>query len=100
MQRLAATMAKAGPNETYKAATEDHAARMLTSSPLLFVYDAVGCAATLGCLKFVLDAGRPPLRGDISDEAFEKQYGLGRQLRFVEHTARVPAPFNIYEGVY
>ena len=97
MQRLATTMARSDAHEAYKVVLESHTARALSAKPLLFVYDMVTCDAPFGCLKFCLDAARPPLK-DRPD--FEKAYGLSRHLQFEMRKKRTSVRMNIFEKVY
>ncbi len=96
MQRIASTM-KRDTLEATKVALETHVARASTGNPLHFVWDMVSTDAKFGCLKYVLDAARPPLC-DRPD--FEKVNGLPRRLRFEARKKRTPTEMDVFEGVY
>ena len=97
MQRIASNMTTRDTLAATKVVLETHAARASTGSPLLFVWDMVTVEAKFGCLKYVLDAARPPLC-DCPD--FEKINGLPRYLRFENRKKRVPVEMNVFDGIY
>ena len=63
--------------------------RLVTSKPLLYVYDFCSCRTDFDYLSFVRDAARPPLNTDVKD--FKSVYGLAPKLEF---TRRVRAPYS------
>ena len=98
MQRISSSMKRDVP-DAIKVALEAHAARASTGNSLHFVWDVVGTDAKFGCLKYILDAARPPLC-DRPDHEFEQIYGLPRHLTFVSQKRRIPIDMNMFEGVY
>ena len=63
-------------------------------TPLLFVYDVIRC---LNDLKFVLDAGRPPL---VDGEDFEHVYGLPQKLAFKRAEPRLGIKSDWWSAFY
>ena len=51
------------------------------------------------CLRYVLDAKRPPLR-DLDEEAFRHAYGIDRCLTFKRGTPRARVPTDWFGMVY
>ena len=63
-------------------------------SALLFVYDVIRC---IGDLKFVMDAGRPPL---IDGGDFECVYGLPQKLAFKSAEPRLGMKSDWWSAFY
>ena len=97
MHRMASSMGRSAARDAYKIALESHAARASLGKPLLFVWDLVACDAPYGCLKYVLDAARPPMR---ERPDFESVHGLGQYLKFEMRKRRVPVETDMFEKVY
>jgi len=101
MHRLASAMAKRDPcSVATQLATEHQACRIQSSESLLFVYDFCTCNSLFESLRFVRDAGRPPLNSNLDAEHFVKIYGLQAKLLFEPHRFREPATMDWWEGVY
>ena len=68
------------------------AARVKENTRLQYVYDLCQTETAFERLRFVQNAGRPPLE-NLDDESFEKQYGVSKRLMFrrAEARERVPA---------
>ena len=75
-------------------------ADMLKSSKvngrLSFVFDFADCKSPFDSLMYLHDAAREPLR-NLSDEAFERQYGLSRRLTFKQRVPRCRSSVNWWE---
>ena len=97
MERLTSNM-----NRNDVAAASD-AARVYThlhrrlGKKVLFVYDLVANDSDFDtCLRFTLDAVRPPR----SSALFEKLYGLPRFLQFEKSAQRAPESVDMWAGIY
>ena len=66
---------------------------------LHFVYDLVTNATSFQDLKFVLDAGRCPLR-DIPSSVFKETYGLTKELSFKRAEKREANPTDLWSVLY
>ena len=64
-----------------------------------FVYDLVPATTPLTGLRFVLDAGRQPLRG-VAEEPFQEAYGLARTLTFKNAEQREVKPSDLWSTLY
>ena len=64
-----------------------------------FVYDLVPATTPLTGLRFVLDAGRQPLRG-VAEEPFQEAYGLARTLTFKIAEQREVKPSDLWSTLY
>ena len=64
-----------------------------------FVYDLVPGTTPLTGLRFVLDAGRQPLRS-VAEEPFHEAYGLDRTLKFKNAKPREAKPSDIWSTLY
>ena len=73
--------------------------RLRRRMPVSFVYDMVRCTLSFDALRFVSDAGRPPL-GNMPDEDFERLYSIPRRLRFRSNAMREPSPSDWWSEVY
>ncbi|MBJ77123.1 MAG: hypothetical protein CMJ98_08925, partial [Planctomycetes bacterium] len=101
MQRLASAMAHRDPcSVVIQLASEHQACRIQSSEPLLFVYDFCKCDSPFESLRFVRDAGRPPLKPSLNDEQFAEVYGLPAKLMFEPRKFREPVVMNWWEGLY
>jgi len=101
MYRLAGAMAKRDPcSVATQLATEHQACRINSSESLLFVYDFCMCNSLFESLRFVRNAGRPPLKTNLDDEHFMKIYGLQAKLSFEPHRLHEPVTMDWWEDVY
>ena len=66
---------------------------------LHFVYDLVAAATSFNDLKFVLDAGRCPLR-DIPSDVFKETYGIKKELSFKRAEKREAKPTDLWSVLY
>ena len=66
---------------------------------LQFVYDVCTVDTPFVDLKFVIDAGRPPLQG-LDDDCFESAYGLSRSLRYRANELRARDISDMWASVY
>ena len=73
--------------------------RLRRRMPVSFVYDMLKCSVSFAELRFVSDAGRPPL-GNMPDEEFESLYSIARRLRFRANAMRDPSPSDWWSQVY
>ena len=73
--------------------------RLRRRMPVSFVYDMLKCSLSFAELRFVSDAGRPPL-GNMPDEEFESLYSIARRLRFRANAMRDPSPSDWWSQVY
>ena len=73
--------------------------RLRRRMPVSFVYDMLKCSMSFAELRFVSDAGRPPL-GIMPDEEFESLYSIARRLRFRPNGMRDPSPSDWWSQVY
>ena len=73
--------------------------RLNANQKLLYVYDFIRCDATYNQLRFVLNAGRPPLE-EHDDTDFQNIYGIPRILQFQDHQPRSALPSNWWAAVY
>ena len=74
-------------------------ARLHTNTELQFVYDVCNVCTSFVCLRYVLDAKRPPL-GDLDEAAFRNAYGIDRCLTFKRGTRRARVPTDWFGMVY
>ena len=69
--------------------------------PILFVYDIVKCDSPFRHLRYVLDAGRPPLQEHLADEHFLIEFSIPRRLSFIPRAPRQKNDRpNLFKGVY
>ena len=73
--------------------------RLRHGNHLHFVYDLVPMTTPLTGLRFVLDAGRKPLRS-IAEEPFQEAYGLDRTLMFKNAKPREEKPSDLWSTLY
>ena len=73
--------------------------RLRHQTHLHFVYDLVPATTPLTGLRFVLDAGRQPLRG-VGEEPFQEAYGLGKTLTFKNAEQREVKPSDLWSTLY
>ena len=95
MQKFASKPMK----EAARLAQGDVRAHLRTNTELQFVYDVCTVATPFVCLRYVLDAKRPPL-GDLGEEAFRHAYGIDRCLTFKRGTRRARVPTDWFGMVY
>ena len=95
MQKFASKPMK----EAARLAQGDVRAHLQTNTELQFVYDVCTVATPFVCLRYVLDAKRPPL-GDLGEEAFRHAYGIDRCLTFKRGTRRARVPTDWFGMVY
>ena len=74
--------------------------QLARGSKLSFVYDFVADAAGFDAMKYVLDAGREPLREDLDEAEFAALYGIPRYLRFKHATTRKVRQYDIWADIY
>ena len=74
-------------------------AHLRTNTELQFVYDVCNVCTPFVCLRYVLDAKRPPL-GDLDEDAFRSAYGIDRCLTFKRGTRRARVPTDWFGMVY
>ena len=77
----------------------DVRSHLQTKTELQFVYDVCNVCTPFVCLRYVLDAKRPPL-GDLGEEAFRHAYGIDRCLTFKRGTRRARVPTDWFGMVY
>ena len=98
MQRIACHMANNSICAARSVALDAFAARTSAGNHLHFVWDLVTTDCEFANLKFVQDAGHPPLD---SNADFEELYGLSRKLQFQRRGKReVGVEMNLWEEVY
>ena len=73
--------------------------RLRHENHILFIYDLVPMTTPLKDLRFVLDAGRQPLRS-VADETFQATYGLDKTLTFKRAEPREGKPSDLWESLY
>ena len=73
--------------------------RLRHGNHMHFVYDLVPATTPLTGLRFVLDAGRPPLRG-VAEEAFQEAYGLDKTLMFKNAKPKEVKPSDLWSTLY
>ena len=73
--------------------------RLRHGSHVHFVYDLVPMTTALRDLRFVLDAGKQPLR-NVADEVFRETYGLDKTLTFKSAEPREAKPSDIWSTLY
>ena len=101
MRRLTDAMSKRHISHAYKLVSDTQASRLHYHVPLLFVYDFVTCEASFDNLRFVLDAGRPPLTSVLCEKHFIDIFGLPRKLSFdTQHSYASRSPIKWWDGVY
>ena len=94
-------MARGCISRSYKLVSDAQASRLHSQVPILFVYDFVTCEASFDNLRFVRDAGRPPLAEGLCDKHFLETHGLPRKLEFDSHmTFASRSATNWWKGVY
>ena len=85
--------------KTVRPARSDVRAHQNARNEIHFVYDVCTVATPLADLRYILDAGRPPL-GDLSEEAFRPAFGFDRDLRFKHDAQRARMPSDWWGAVY
>ena len=101
MRRLTDAMSKQHISRAYKLVSDTQASRLHSQVPLLFVYDFVNCEASFDNLRFVRDAGRPPLTSVLCEKHFMDVFGLPRKLSFdTQHSYASRSPIKWWDGVY
>ena len=101
LRRLTQAMAQRHISRAFKMVTQTQASRLHSQMPLLFVYDFVTCEASFDTLRFVRDAGRPPLTSVLCEKHFVEVFGLPRKLSFdKQHRYASRSPTKWWEGVY
>ena len=95
MQKFASKPVK----EAARMAQGNVSAHLHTNTELQFVYDVANVCTPFVCLRYVLDAKRPPL-GDLDEEAFHHAYGIDRCLTFKRGTRRARVPTDWFDMVY
>ena len=73
--------------------------RLRHGSHVHFVYDRVPMTTALRDLRFVLDAGKQPLR-NVADEVFRETYGLDKTLTFKSAEPREAKPSDLWSTLY
>ena len=73
--------------------------RLRHRMPVSFVYDVVKCSLSFAELRFVSDAGRPPL-DNLPDEEFKSLYSISKRLQFRASVMRDPTPSDWWSQVY
>ena len=73
--------------------------RLRHGSHVHFVYDLVPMTTALRDLRFVLDAGKQPLR-NVADEVFRETYGLDKTLTFKSAEPREAKPSDLWSTLY
>ena len=100
-QLLTRRVAMGSIRAAYEQVTGALATSIKTKARIQLVYDIIPEGATfeLG-LAWVRDSRRNPLQADLSDEAYEQEYGLAPRLTFVQRERRVPLVKNWWAGIY
>ena len=73
--------------------------RLRHGNHMHFVYDLVPATTPLTSLRFVLDAGRPPLRS-VAEEPFQEAYGLDKTLMFKNAKPKEVKPSDLWSTLY
>ncbi len=73
--------------------------RLRRRMPVSFVYDMLKVSLSFDELRFVSDAGRPPL-GNMPEEEFQRLYSIARRLSFRSNAMREPSPSDWWSEVY
>ena len=73
--------------------------RLRHGKGLQFVYDVVPASRPFHALRFILDAGRKPLR-TVTDNLFQQEFGLPRFLSFKRAVPRETQPSDLWSTLY
>ena len=99
MEKLTDAAARSA-GKAYRVCYQAQNASLLIAGKLAFVYDVISTDTPFSKLRYVSDAKKAPLHEHLSEEEFERTYGLPARLTFDVWEPRQPIEGGLWDGLY